>query len=198
MADGSAMNRNARQWGSILFFAAGGFLLIDVAFLWIRFFSDFRLSILWAAAPGIMAFAASVLGLLTLYSRISLETPLIARCGAGFALAAITALCIAAFWIIWVSIFSNGISESPPNGVLALAGIFLVSMIIAFICYAVAFLLSGSPQNIGYLLAVPVAAWSVMLVVGMIKGLEAGLSLDLYTNALIAAAFLSIGFILQK
>lgn len=168
-------------------------MLINVVALWIIFYSDPQLSILWAAIPGIIALTTSVIGLLKLYPRISSETLWLARSGAGFALVAGTALCIAAIWI-----FAGGISESIPNGVLALIGIFLVSMVIAFICNAVAFLIDGSSRNIGYLLIVPVASWGIMLVVGMIKGLEVGISLDFYTNGLIAVAFLLIGFLLRK
>jgi hypothetical protein len=113
-----------------------------------------------------------------------------------FAIASGAALCAAAIWLFGILIFSGGFSE-PPAGVLALIGVFIVSMVIAFICYAVAFLWSSS-KNIGYLLMVPVASWGLMLIVGIIKGLEVGLTLDLYTNGLIAVAFVVIGFLLQK
>src|SRR5688572_3770705 len=173
-------------------------MLANVMFLWIRVSSDFKLSILWAAIPGIIGFTASVFGLLKLYPRISSEKPWLARSGAGFALAAGTALFIAALWILGTSIFAGGISGSPPSAVLALIGIFIVSMVIAFICNAAAFLMVSSLRNIGYLLMVPVASWALMLIVGVIKGLEAGISLDLYTNGLIAVAFFSIGVLLRK
>lgn len=197
-AKGNAGARDFNQWSSILFFIAGTFMLINVVFLWIRFYSDSQLSILWAAIPAIIGLAASVLGLLKLYPRISYETPWLARCGAGFAIVASTALCIAAIWILGASIFAGGISEPPPAGILALIGIFMVSMVIAFICCAVAFLINSSSRKIGYLLLVPVACWGVMLVVGMINGMEVGLSLDFYTNGLIAIAFLSIGFLAMQ
>lgn len=198
MTIGNAVARDSKQWDAILFFTAGIFMVVNVTFLWIRVYSDFQLSILWAAIPGIIGFAASVFGLLKLYPRISSERPWLARSGAGFALAAGTALFIAALWILGTSIFAGGISGSPSSAVLALIGIFIVSMVVAFICNAVAFLMVGSLRNFGYLLMVPVASWALMLVVGVIKGLEVGLSLDLYTNGLIALAFLSIAFLLQK
>jgi len=198
MSEGNMVKKNTRQWDSIIFFAAGSFMLVNVVCLWMRYISDFRLSILWAAIPGIIAFAASVIGLLRLYPRISSKSPSLARSGAGFALVASAALCMAAIWIVVVSVFAGGISEPPPNGILALAGIFIVAMVIAFICNAIAFLINSYSRNIGYLLAIPVASWSAMLFVGMIKGMEAGLSLDLYTNGLIAASFLSLGVFLRK
>jgi hypothetical protein len=190
--------RNSRQWDVILFFASGSFMLINLAALWIRTYFDSGLSIMWAAIPGIIGFAASVIGLLTLYSRISSQAPRLARSGAGFALVSGAALGIAAVWIFSTSIFGSGISGSAPSGVLALIGVFIMSMVIAFICNAVAFLIGSSLRNIGFLLLVPVASWGVMLVVGMNKGLEAGLSLDVYTNGIIALAFLLLGFFLQK
>lgn len=190
--------RKFKQWHSLMFFIAGGFLAINVIVLWVRVLSDLQLSILWAAIPGMIAFAASVIGLLKLYPRISPEAPWLSRCGAGFALTASVALCAAAIWILGASVFAGGISEPPPKGILALAGIFILSMVIAFILNAVAFLTSRASRNIGYLLFVPVASWAAMLVIGTIKGIEAGISLDIYTNGLIAAAFLSLGFLLRK
>lgn len=189
--------RDSRQWDAILFFFAGSLMLVNVAMLWIRYYSDSQLSILWAAVPGITAFTASIIGLFKLYPRISSEAPWLARGGAAFALTAGAALCIAAIWIFGIAMLSGGFS-GPPNGVLALIGVFIVSMVLAFICYAVAFLIYSSSKNIGYLLMVPVASWALMLIVGAIKGLEVGLTLDLYTNGLIAGAFIFIGFLLQK
>ena len=66
-------------------------------------------------------------------------------------------------------------------------------MALAFIFNAAAFLINSSSQNIGYLLMVPVASWGLMVIVGIINGLESGLSLDQYTNGPIAVAFL-LGF----
>lgn len=198
MTTGNVRAKEINQWDAILFFTAAIFMLANVTFLWARFYSDFQLSILWAAIPGIIGFAASLFGLLKLYPRISSERPWLARSGTGFALAAGMALFIAALWILGTSIFAGGISGSPPSAMMALIGIFIVSMVLAFICNAVAFLMVGSLRNIGYLLMVPVASWALMLIVGVIKGLEAGLSLDVYTNGLIALAFLSIGFLLRK
>jgi len=51
---------------------------------------------------------------------------------------------------------------------------------------------------IGYLLLVPVASWGLMLVVGSIKGLGVGITLDLYTNWFIALTFVFIGLLLKK
>jgi hypothetical protein len=190
--------RDSVQWDSILFFVAGSFMLVNVTFLWIRVHSDFTLSIIWAAIPGIIAFTASIIGLFKLYPRISSKTPWLARSGAGFALTAGTALGIAAIWILFMAIFAGGISEPPPNGILALIGIFILSMVIAFVCNAVAFLMDSSTRNMGYLLIIPVASWALMLSIGIIKGMETGLSLDLYTNGIIAVAFLLIGHLLRK
>ena len=186
------------QWDSILFFVAGSFMLINVIVLWIRYYSIFQLSILWAAIPGIAALTASIIGLIKLSPRISSEAPRLARSGARFALIAGAALCMAAIWIFGIAIFIGEISEPPPGGVLALIGVFIVSLVIAFICYAIAFLIYGSSQVIGYLLLVPVASWGIMLVLGIIEGLGVGLTLDLYVNGFIALAFIFVGLLLKK
>ena len=65
--------RHPRQWDSILFFTAGSFMLVNLMILWIRIYSGSGLSIVWAAIPGIIGFAASVIGLLKLYPRVSFD-----------------------------------------------------------------------------------------------------------------------------
>ena len=190
--------QKSRQWASILFFAAGSFMLVNVVSLWVMNYSNTQISLLWAAIPGIAALTASITGLLKLYPRISTEAPWLARCGAGFALTAGVALSITAIWIFSIAIFVGEISEHLPGGVMALIGVFIVSMVIAFICYAIAFLIHRTSQGIGYLLMVPVVSWGLMLVVGMIEGLEVGLKLDLYTNGFIAGGFIFIGLLLKK
>jgi len=62
---------------------------------------------------------------------------------------------MAAIWIFGIEIFLGKISEHNPGGVLALIGVFIVSMVIAFICYAIAFLKNNFSQAIGSLLIVP-------------------------------------------
>jgi len=157
--------QDSRQWDSILFFAAGSFMLVNVVSLWVMNLSNIQMSLLWAAIPGILALTASIIGLFTLYPRISTEAPWLARGGAGFAFTAGVALSITAIWIFSIAIFVGEISEHLPGGILALAGVFIVSMAIAFICYATAFLIYGSSQGIGYLLIVPIASWGLKLVV---------------------------------
>jgi hypothetical protein len=190
--------QESRQWASILFFAAGSFMLVNVVSLWVMNYSNTQISLLWAAIPGIVALTASIIGLFTLYPRISSQAPWLARCGVGFALIAGASLCMAAIWIFGIEIFLGKISEHLPGGVMALIGVFMVSMAIAFICYATAFLIYGSSQGIGYLLMVPVVSWVLMLVVGITEGLLVGLRLDLYTNGFIAVAFIFIGLLLKK
>jgi len=190
--------RKYRQWDSILFYAAGILMLINVSVLWTRYLSTLQLSILWAAIPGIAALTASILGLFKLYPRICSDAPWLARSGAGFALAACAALSMAVIWLFGVVILMGEVPQPIPGGVLALIGVFILSMVIAFICYAIAFLIHGSSQAIGYLLLVPVASWGLMLVVGSIKGLGVGITLDLYTNWFIALAFVFIGLLLKK
>ncbi|WKD48916.1 hypothetical protein [Microbulbifer spongiae] len=187
-----------KQRSSTLFVVAGSLMLVNVVFLWIRLVSDFQLSILWAAIPAMIALATSIIGLFTLYPLIALETPWLARSGAGSALVAGVALCMAALWILGATLFGSGLSDPLAAGLMACIGVFIVAMVSAFICYAIAFLTASASGKLGFLLAVPVVSWGVILVVGMIKGLQVGLSLDYYTNAFIAAAFLAIGILLRR
>ena len=188
---------NVRRWDSRLFIIAGSFMLINTAFLWIRFYSNYQLSILWAAIPAIIGLAFSVFGLLKLYPQVSINAPRIAKSGAAFAILACASLIIAALWIFADSVFGEGVSEQRSQGLLVLIAIFMVAMVLAFFSNAIAFLRHSVQRKVGYLLTVPLATWLIMLVVGSIKGMEVGLSLDYYTNAVIAAAFLALGFTLK-
>lgn len=190
--------RNFGRWAYRVFIIAGVFMAINTALLWIRFLSDLQLSILWPAIPGIIGLASGVFGLLMLYPRASANAPWLAKSGAAFALLAAASLSLAAIWIFAVSVFGAGVPEPVPQGVLALIGIFIIAMVLAFSSDAFAFLLSSSQRKIGYLLTVPLAMWALMLIVSVASGVTVGLSLDFYTNAIIAASFIGLGFVLKE
>jgi len=188
---------NVNRWDSRFFVIAGCFMLINTLLLWLRHYSNYQLSILWPAIPAITGLAFSVFGLLKLYPRVSNNSPLIAKSGAGFALLALASLSLVALWIFVVSVFGEGMSAQQNQWLIVLIAIFMVAMILAFFSNAISFLRFSSQQKVGYLLTVPLAMWFIMLVVGAIKGMERGLSLDFYTNPTIGAAFLALGFILK-
>jgi len=188
----------SKQPDVILFLIAGSFMLINTAFLWVRHFSGYTLSILWPAIPAIIAFSVCVFGLFKLYHRISPKAPKLAKSGALLALVASCALGIAAIWIFRASVFGDGVPTPLPTGLGALVGLFIVAMVLAFLNNAVACLMDKGLRNLGYLLIVPVAMWTLMLVVSIFKGLNVGLSLDFYTNAVIGLAFLATGLTLSK
>lgn len=185
------------RWDSRFFTIAGSFMLINTLLLWVRYYSNYQLSILWPAIPAITGLASSVFALLKLYPRVAAIAPLIAKIGAGFVLLALGSLSIVALWIFVVSVFGEGMSEQQNQGLIVLIAIFMVAMVLAFLNNAIAFLVFSTQQKIGYLLAVPLAMWFIMLMVGAIKGMERGLSLDYYTNAVIGVAFLALGFTLK-
>lgn len=185
------------HWDSRLFIIAGGFMLLNTILLWVRYYSSNDLSILWAAIPAILSLATGVFGLCALYPRATKTRPLIAKCGAGFAVLAGTVLALAALWIFAVSVFGDGMPQPVPQWFLMLIATFMLSVVLAFFGNALAFLLSEE-RVIGYFLAVPVVMWGLMLMMSIFKGLEFGLSLDFYTNGFIAASFLSLGFTLNR
>ena len=193
----SSEHQYSSRWDSRLFILAGSFMLINTALLWIRYYSNYQLSILWAAIPAILGLASGVFGLIKLYPRASANAPLVAKVGAGFALLAGTSLSLTAIWIFVVFVFAEGITDPAPQGLLGLIVIFMIAMVLAFFSNAIAFLRQSVQRKVGYLLTVPLAMWGIMLVVGTIKGMEVGLSLDYYTNGVIAAAFLGLGFTLK-
>lgn len=188
---------NDSLWGSRFFTIAGCFMLINTTLLWTRYYSNHELSILWAAIPAIIGLASSVFGLFRLYPLASASAPLVAKIGAAFALLAGASLSLAVIWIFAVSVFGEGIPEPAPQGLLVLIAIFMLAMVLTFISNAIAFLRHSGQRKVGYLLTVPLAMWAIMLVVAAIKGMEVGLSLDYYTNAIIGAAFLALGFSLK-
>lgn len=186
------------RWDSRLFLIAGSFMLLNTVLLWVRLYSNYQLSILWAAIPAIIALASAVLGLLKLYPRTSAASPRMAKIGAVFALLATASLSVAAFWILVAAIVGGGFPEPAPPAFLLLVAAFMIAMVLAFITNTFVFLWRSSHRKIGYLLSVPVTMWALMLLVGMIKGMEVGLSLDFYTNAVIGTAFLVLGFFLDR
>jgi hypothetical protein len=185
------------RWDSRFFIIAGSFMLINTVLLWVRYYSNYQLSILWPAIPAITGLASSVFALLKLYPRVAAIAPLIAKIGAGFVLLALGSLGVAALWIFVVSVFGEGMSGQPNQGIIILIATFMVTMVLAFLNNAIAFLVFSTQKKIGYLLTVPLAMWFIMLTVGAIKGMERGLSLDYYTNAFIGIAFLALGFTLK-
>ncbi|MFT5296327.1 MAG: hypothetical protein ACI9YH_002347 [Colwellia sp.] len=188
---------NVNSWDSQFFIVAGCFMLINTLFLWLRHFSNYQMSILWPAIPAITGLAFSVFGLLKLYPRVTNHSPLVAKSGAGLSLLALASLSLVALWIFVVSVFGEGMQEQQSQWLLVLIVLFMVAMILAFFTNAIVFLSVRTHQKIGYLLTMPLAMWFIMLVVGVIKGIEKGLSLDFYTNPVIGAAFLALGFTLK-
>jgi len=184
------------QWGARFFLIAGCFMFINVALLWIRMFTNYQLSILWPAIPAVTAFSFSVLGLFKLYPLARVETPLTAKSGLGFVFLAGISLSVVIVWIFALSVFGDGIPQPGPQGLLISIVLFMLAMVLAFVSNAVAFL-KHKVRKIGYLLTAPVAMWALMLVVGVLQGMERGLSLDYYTNVVHAIAFLGLGYALR-
>ena len=183
----------AKTLGAKLFFLAGCLMLINAIVLWLRVLNDYAIPIIWAAIPAILSLGLSVFGLFKLYAKALKNTEVMAKTGAGFALLSLGCLCLAAFWIFTVLVFGDGVLEPTPQGLLLLIGIFMVTMILAFISNVAAFYQHKDTRVIAYLLILPVSMWLLMLIVGMIKGMSVGLSLDHYTNVVIALSFLALG-----
>lgn len=186
------------SWDATMFLIAGLFLLLNTVLLWVRYFSDFQLSIMWPAIPAITAFTFSLVGLLKLYPRVSLQAQSSARGGLLFAMLASLCLCLAAIWIFAVALFGEGLPDPTPPALSALIALFMISMVFAFLSYGIAFLKQGAQKKAGVLLLVPVSMWALMLLVASFKGMETALSLDYYTNGVIALAFMAIGIFLKK
>lgn len=186
--------RNSSRWASRLFIVAGSFMLLNTVLLWVRYLSDLQLSILWPAIPGIIGLASGVFGLFMLYPRSLASAPILAKSGAAFALLAAASLSLGAIWLFAVSVFGAGTAEPTPQGVLVLIATFIIAMVFAYFCNAIALLMPGGQRKTGYLLVVPPAMWVLVLAVSVGKGMTVGLSLDVYTHAIIAAAFFGLGF----
>lgn len=182
---------------SNVFMAAGIFMLVNVSALWARYFFPSQVTILWPAIPGIIGLSLGVLGLIMIYPRANLKSPVFAKIGVAFAIFAGLALSSAAIWVGSLSLSGSGIPQPVPQGLLALIAIFILSMVSAFFANSVAFLKRSGQRATGALLTLPLAMWALMLVVGMIAGMDVGLSLDHYANGVIGAAFLGIGMTLR-
>lgn len=173
-------------------------MLLNTALLWVRHYSGYQLSILWPAIPAITGLALSVVGLLKLYPLAANSGPLLAKAGAGFAWLSSISLGVAALWITVLFTIGEGMPQPAPQGLLLLIALFMIAMVLSFTTNMIALLRDFTQRKLGYLLSLPVAMWALMLTVGFIKGMNAGLSLDFYTNAIIGGAFIAIGITLKS
>lgn len=189
--------RNFNNWEARLFAVAGGLMFINSIMLWVRRYLDYELSILWAAIPAILAFVCAVIGLFKLYPRVSSSSPKTAKAGVTFAALACLSLFIATISIFMMSVFGEGIPQPAPQGLLLLIGLFMITMICSFLFNAIAFLRDNVQRKIGLLLTVPLLMWALMLIVGAFTKMEVGLSLDFYTNPVMATAFILLGLTLK-
>lgn len=186
------------SWGPRFFMAAGLFMAVNAALLWIRYLSDLELSIAWPATPGTAGLACAVLGLIMLYPRAKPGAPRLAKAGVGFAVLSALSLGGSALLIVYAAMSAAEGSEFPPATALVLIAAFLVAMVISFLSYAGAFLIPAGRRILGAFLLVPLLMWGLMLITSAIKGIEIGLALDFYTNPIIAAAFIGIGLSLRR
>lgn len=182
------------QYGSAAFIAAGSLMLMQVLAVGLRRFGFASLSELWAALPAIAAIIASIVGLIALYPRFNGRARRLALAGVGAAVVAGVTLCAAAAWLAGsVMLNGGGVPQPLPAGLLGAIAGFLIAYVLGFVLYAAAGLRSEGMQRIGWLLLVPVASWSVILGAAVTTNLNDALKLDLYTNAVIAVAFIAIG-----
>lgn len=189
---------NLQSKTSLLFLIARAAMLINTVALWSRHFSEYSLTILWAAIPAIVGLVCAAFGLFKLRTLLTSDAPKMACVGSGFSVLALSALGVAATWIFAMSVFGEGMPQPAPAGFMVLIAVFMVSVILAFAINAIAFLFSSQHLKIGWCLSVPVIMWGLMLVVGFVKGMNVGLSLDFYTNPIIGAAFIAITLSLKK
>jgi len=198
MSKPETRTRSFGSWGARLFMAAGLFMAVNAALLWIRYLSDLELSVAWPAIPGTVGLACAVLGLIMLYPRAKPRAPRLAKAGVGFAVVSALSLGGSALLIVYAAMSAREGSEFPPPAALALIAAFLVAMVISFLSYAVAFLIPAGRRMLGAFLLVPLLMWGLMLITSAIMGIEIGLALDFYTNPTIAAAFIGIGLRLRR
>ncbi|WP_230851822.1 hypothetical protein [Pseudoalteromonas luteoviolacea] len=181
-----------------MFLIAGCCMLINTVCLWMRHFSGYQMSLLWAAVPAVIALASCTLGVLKLYPNAVYQARRLAIGGASFAIMSLISLLLASIWIFIISIFGEGLTGRPSLGFAVLIGIFMICTAVSFAFNAVAFLTERVTRNIGLLLLVPVSCWVLMLIVALVKGFEAGLSLDFYTNGVMGVAFLLTSYVIAK
>lgn len=186
------------RFGRAAFLGAGFLMLMQVLVVGLRRNGFDSLSELWAALPGIAAIIASIVGLVALYPRFGGRCRRLALAGVGAALGAGAILCVAALWLAGAAAQGGGVPQPLPGGLLAAIAGFMIVYVLGFVLNAVAGLRSGGMRRIGGLLLVPVAAWSVILGVAVTSNLNDALKLDLYTNTVIALAFIAIGVLLKN
>jgi hypothetical protein len=186
------------RFGRAAFIAAGSLMLCQVLVVGLRRHGMASLSELWAALPAIAAIIASIVGLVALYPRFNGRSRRLALAGVGAVLGAGAILCAAATWLASIAVLQGGVPQPLPGGLLAAIAGFMIAYVLGFVLNAAAGLRSEGMQRVGWLLLVPVASWSVILGVAVTSNLNDALKLDLYTNAVIAFAFIALGVLLKN
>lgn len=183
--------RVLEQTSPVLFICSGVLLLVQVMLIGLRRYEMASFPESWIAVPSIPGVIAGIVALIGLYAQLSNESPTLARFAAGAAATAGLLLCTAAVWLI-IRGMSGGLPQPLPVWFFGLAAAFIVAFILAFILGSVASLKAGWHLKAS-LLFVPVVAWGIILVAGVITNMSDALRLDFYTNAAIACAFIALG-----
>lgn len=183
--------------GPPLFISAGLLMFVQVLVIGLRKYGLAVVPEWWAAPPAIAAVIASILGLLTLYPRISGHAGRLAIASVCAGVVSGVLLLAAATWLLFAGITTGSVSPLPQVLQAAIA-LFMMTFVTAFLLSAAACLKTGTMRGIGLLLLVPVVSWCLILVIATLSTLESALKLDVYTNGVIAAALISVGLLMRN
>lgn len=177
------------------FITAGLLMLVQVCIIGLRRYGLDFIPEWWAAPPAIGAVVATILGLVTLYSRTYGHASRLAFASVGMGVTSGILLCVTALWLV-LDVLEGGVMPPLlPKSVQGAVALFMMTFVIALLLSAAACRKTKATRVIGFLLLVPVFAWCLILGVALMLTMSDALKLDFYTNGAIAAAFIAIGFL---
>jgi|GEM_PF-6343769 len=178
-----------------VFISAGLLMLVQVFIIGLRRHGMDFVPEWWAAPPAIGAVVATILGLITLYSRTHGHASRLAFASVCMGVTSGILLCTTALWFVFDALEGGAIPKLRPTSVQGAIALFMVTFIIALLLSAAACLRTKATRVIGFLLLVPVFAWCLILGVALMSSMSDALKLDFYTNGAIAAALIATGFL---
>jgi hypothetical protein len=180
------------------FISAGLLMLVQVFIIGLRRFGLDLVPEWWAAPPAIGAVVATILGLITLYSRTTGHAKRLAFASVCMGVTSGILLGTTAFWLALSVLRDGAIPPLLPRLVQGAIALFLLTFVIALLLSAAACLKINAMRTVGFLLLVPVFAWCLILGVAMVHTMSEALRLDFYTNGVIAIALIAVGCLVPE
>ena len=190
-------SRSIEKWSEVMFLVAGvlfaGFVVVNII-SWLTNMTAVWLGVA-EVGTGLLGLVASTIAVVGLYPRLNDRVPRLSGAGVVAFVGAIVGLVASVVWLVGIIGLENA-PEAVPTALTALFSLSVLLIAAGFLIFAIACLRTNIPsRRVGYLLIVPVIMWIWHYVALTIFGsTRIGTIID---YAVIAAAFLAIGYLLR-